>query len=400
MGEIEIKPYSNKPIQYIIMKILFDLQACQPIGHIKFHGGGIYGYIILKKLLEKNPQSLIIYVDCNSYIDPEVEKLINQFNIPIIDASKIKFKDAINESIALVYTPVYSAKLNSILSYNIPIYITIHGMRKLELNRDKYEYLYSNNLKNTIKSYLKQTPIYNLIWKKFYKTFSGVLEHENVNIITVSNHSRSSIYYYYPFITKRINVYYSPSTDNSSLNEIPSYSNEKYYLIISADRWLKNSFRALLAFDRLFASHNLQGKVIVLGLNSQNKLYKRLQHKNKFEIKDYVEKETLESLLKGAFAFIYPSLNEGFGYPPLEAMKYATPVITSGISSIPEVCGDAVLYANPYSEDEIAMRILELEDPSLYKKLQTKSIERYQYIKTKQKNDLEELANLLLSKIQ
>ena len=78
MGEIEIKPYSNKPIQYIIMKILFDLQACQPIGHIKFHGGGIYGYIILKKLLEKSPQSLIIYVDCNSYIDPEVEKLINQ----------------------------------------------------------------------------------------------------------------------------------------------------------------------------------------------------------------------------------------------------------------------------------------------------------------------------------
>lgn len=382
------------------MKILFDLQVCQPIGHIKFHGGGVYGYIILKKIIEKNPQSLIIYMDCNSFVDPEIITLIKKFNIAIIDASKVTFKDALNKNISLVYTPLYSPKLDTILPYDVPIYITIHGMRKLELNRDKYEYLYANNLKNRIKAYLKQTPIYKLLWNKFYNTYHKLLEHKNVHVITVSNHSHSSISYYYPFTKGRINVYYSPSTESSSHEDILPYSNEKYYLIISADRWLKNSFRALLAFDHLFEIHNLPGKVIVLGLSPKNNLYKQLKHKDKFIIKDYVEKETLESLLKGAYALIYPSLNEGFGYPPLEAMKYATPVITSGVSSIPEVCGDAVLYANPYSEDEIAMRILELEDLNLYKKLQTKSIERYQYIKTKQKNDLEELANLLLSKIQ
>lgn len=381
------------------MKILFDLQVCQPIGHIKFHGGGVYGYIILKKLIEKNPQSLIIYMDCNSYIDSEVNKLIKKFNIPFIDASKIKFKDALTKDIKLIYTPLYSSKLESILSYDIPIYITIHGMRKLELNRDKYEYLYTTDLKNTIKAYLKQTPIYNFLWKKFYKTYYKILEHKNVNIITVSNHSHFSISYYYPFTQGRLNVYYSPSTESSTIKDISPYSNEKYYLIISADRWLKNSFRALLAFDKLFESHNINGKVIVLGLQSKNRLYKQLKHKDKFEIKDYVDKETLESLLKGAYALIYPSLNEGFGYPPLEAMKYATPVITSGLSSIPEICGNAVLYANPYSIDEIAMRILELENPELYQKLENISIERYQYIKIKQENDLEALTNLLLKLI-
>lgn len=382
------------------MKILFDLQVCQPIGHIKFHGGGIYGYIVLKKIIEKDPQSLIIYMDCNSFVNPEIITLIERLNIDVIDASKITFKDAIKKNISLVYTPLYSPKLDTILACDVPIYITIHGMRKLELNRDKYEYLYANNVKNRIKAYLKQTPIYKLLWNKFYKTYHKLLEHKNVHVITVSNHSYSSISYYYPFTQGRISVYYSPSTECLTPENIAPYSDEKYYLIISADRWLKNSFRALLAFDHLFEIHNLPGKVIVLGLSPKNNLYKQLKHKDKFIIKDYVEKETLESLLKGAYALIYPSLNEGFGYPPLEAMKYATPVITSGVSSIPEVCGDAVLYANPYSEDEIAMRILELEDLNLYKKLQTKSIERYQYIKTKQKNDLEELANLLLSKIQ
>ena len=382
------------------MKILFDLQVCQQIGHIKFHGGGVYGYIVLKKMIEKNPKALVIYMDSKSYIDPDVLNLIKKFNIPTIDASQTKFKDAISEQIALVYTPLYSSKLDSILDYNVPVYITIHGMRKLELNRDKYEYLYANDLKNTIKAYLKQTPLYNYIWNKFYNTYQKVLGYKNVNVITVSNHSRSSISYYYPSIQERINVYYSPSTESFSTEEISPFSNEKYYLIISADRWLKNSFRALLAFDKLFDSHQINGKVIVLGLHHNNNLLKQLKHKDRFDIKDYVEKETLESLFKGAYALIYPSLNEGFGYPPLEAMKYATPVITSGVASIPEVCGDAVLYANPYSIDEIAMRIIELEDIDLYLKLKNKSIERYQYIKMRQENDLEQLTNLLLNKIQ
>lgn len=56
--------------------------------------------------------------------------------------------------------------------------------------------------------------------------------------------------------------------------------------------------------------------------------------------------------------FVYPSLNEGFGYPPLEAMRYGVPVIASPYSSITETCGGGALYFNPTSIEEIMNRMM------------------------------------------
>jgi glycosyltransferase involved in cell wall biosynthesis len=68
----------------------------------------------------------------------------------------------------------------------------------------------------------------------------------------------------------------------------------------------------------------------------------------------YVSETLRASLLGGARALVYPSLYEGFGLPPLEAMACGTPVITSGVSSLPEVVGDASLLINPLDVDELA----------------------------------------------
>ena len=76
---------------------------------------------------------------------------------------------------------------------------------------------------------------------------------------------------------------------------------------------------------------------------------KSVVNKEKFHFLDYVDYATLENYFNDAFCFVYPSLNEGFGYPPIQAMKYGTPVIASAISSIPEVCQNAVCYFNPFS---------------------------------------------------
>ena len=58
--------------------------------------------------------------------------------------------------------------------------------------------------------------------------------------------------------------------------------------------------------------------------------------------------ELLENVYRGAAAFVYPSLYEGFGLPPLEAMSVDCPVVTSRTSSLPEVCGEAAEYFDPY----------------------------------------------------
>ncbi len=65
---------------------------------------------------------------------------------------------------------------------------------------------------------------------------------------------------------------------------------------------------------------------------------------------DYISQEDLPVLYNGAAAFVYPSLYEGFGIPVLEAMKCGVPVVTSGISSMPEVTGDAAVLIDPYDD--------------------------------------------------
>ncbi len=71
----------------------------------------------------------------------------------------------------------------------------------------------------------------------------------------------------------------------------------------------------------------------------------------------FVPERTLAALYRLADAFAFPSLYEGFGLPPLEAMACGTPVVTSRISSLPEVVGDAALLVDPYDVEDIAAGI-------------------------------------------
>jgi glycosyltransferase involved in cell wall biosynthesis len=84
----------------------------------------------------------------------------------------------------------------------------------------------------------------------------------------------------------------------------------------------------------------------------------------------FVPEKTLTALYRMASVFAYPSLYEGFGLPPLEAMASGVPVVTSGLSSLPEVVGDAALMVDPYSEAAIAEALSRvLDDESLRTRL-------------------------------
>lgn len=92
---------------------------------------------------------------------------------------------------------------------------------------------------------------------------------------------------------------------------------------------------------------------------------------------DYVADADVPLLMSGAKIFLFPSLYEGFGLPPLEAMACGTPVVTASTSSLPEVAGDAALLADPYSVREIAAAIARLEqDEALRQSLIQKGLER------------------------
>ncbi|MFN7202528.1 MAG: glycosyltransferase family 4 protein, partial [Aphanizomenon sp.] len=92
---------------------------------------------------------------------------------------------------------------------------------------------------------------------------------------------------------------------------------------------------------------------------------------------NYVPYNELPIIINQAIALVFPSLWEGFGLPVLEAMACGTPVITSNISSLPEVAGDAAILINPYNIEEIiaAMKII-INDSETRKQLSEKGLKR------------------------
>jgi glycosyltransferase involved in cell wall biosynthesis len=74
----------------------------------------------------------------------------------------------------------------------------------------------------------------------------------------------------------------------------------------------------------------------------------------------YVKDKELHQYFANADALVFPSLYEGFGFPPLEAMAAGCPVLVSNVASMPEICGDAAVYFNPYSPDDIATKLADV----------------------------------------
>lgn len=377
------------------MKLLFDLKAAQGNISGKRHGGGKYAEIVFKRIVERGLPVSCFY-DSTRWLNPEIQEILSENKIPCFDV-----KDCSIDSLMEQYhfDRVYSAlPINVYDVQNGEVYGTIHGLREFETPVDSFFLKYKGQYwKDVIRFFLqKYIPSIGYWWD--WKRDKKYLNKMNFHFCTVSNHSACSFRSYFPQVKGReIKVFYSPST--SSDKEVKENKYERnYFLLVSANRWEKNNLRAIMALDKLFTLGYLDGyRVKVTGVQSSNHFRYKLVNKDRFEFLGYVEDEVLEQLYHDAYCFIYPSLNEGFGYPPLEAMRYGIPVIASPFSSISEICEGAVLYANPLSVEEIMARILYVTKKDVYQSLSEKAKVQYHLITTKQKTDLDLLIDYLYS---
>jgi glycosyltransferase involved in cell wall biosynthesis len=144
-----------------------------------------------------------------------------------------------------------------------------------------------------------------------------------------------------------------------------------YFLHVGASTFHKNTVALLRAFDlfrRRGGAHALYvaGRWTPRALARVRALYPDLLEGGHLRVLGFVADADLAAMYGGATALAYPSLIEGFGLPVLESMRCATPVLTSNTSSLPEVGGDAALYVDPHSPEEIAEGLRRLaDDPSL-----------------------------------
>jgi glycosyltransferase involved in cell wall biosynthesis len=145
----------------------------------------------------------------------------------------------------------------------------------------------------------------------------------------------------------------------------------------------KNLERLIEAFNLLRQAPDLKNvQLLIIGDEiSKYASLRRAVHRYKLHkhvrFFGFVSDQTLAALYRLADAFVFPSLYEGFGLPPLEAMASGTPVITSNVSSLPEVVGDAALMIDPYDPTAIAdaMRRV-LTDAALRADLRARGLER------------------------
>lgn len=373
------------------MNLLFDLACTQPNSSGKRHGGGKYGEIIFIQMIRKGIKFSCFY-DSRYWINPQIKDLCNTNSIPLYDLSKISIKTIIEKyHIDRLYSAI-PQKLA--LTSTCEIIGTVHGLRELETPLDKiffeYKHSFKELLKFTIKYYFPQ--IYHQRKKKQYIKY---YLNSPLKVITVSEHSKYAFMAYFPESrNKEIKVFYSPNT--SPDHSIPlNNNNEKYFMLVSGNRWEKNNLRAIKAFDRLVSMGQIKDvKMKVTGTDGNCFRYK-IQNPTSFEFLGYVDEEQLDKLYANAYLFIYPSLNEGFGYPPIEAMKYKTPVIASPLSSIAEICGEGVLFFNPFSVEEIMNRMMMMMDTERHQKFAEKGYNQYLKIKERQEKDLDLLIDYI-----
>jgi glycosyltransferase involved in cell wall biosynthesis len=156
-----------------------------------------------------------------------------------------------------------------------------------------------------------------------------------------------------------------------------------YFLYLGRPNPYKNLPRLLDAFATLPRSieHHLQivGAFDPRYTPALQQQARELGIENRVQFLDYLSYDDLPRIFNQATALVFPSLWEGFGLPVLEAMACGTPVITSNLSSLPEVAGNAAILVNPYSKEEIAsaMRVL-AEEGETRSRLRELGIERAQ----------------------
>jgi glycosyltransferase involved in cell wall biosynthesis len=179
-------------------------------------------------------------------------------------------------------------------------------------------------------------------------------------VATVSKFSADEIAKYYG--VKRKNIEIIPESGEHILKEIPDYSlHEKfnleegsYFLAVSSYARNKNFSSVVRAVAKL---SNRSFKFVVVGGRDAT-----IFNENGIDVSGavevgYVTDPQLRALYERAACFVFPSLYEGWGLPPMEAMACGCPVLVSNTSALPEVCGYGAAYCDPYDVDDIAKQL-------------------------------------------
>ena len=262
---------------------------------------------------------------------------------------------------------------------DIPLVLTLHDIIFLEPRDKNNKSLYQN-----------------MGWLYRRKVVPKILE-KCLRIITVSNFEKQNIINKLHIPEKRMAMIYNGynewfTTFKDVADIYKSYIDKPgYFFFLGNTDPKKNTERTLVAYSKYLEKSSVKRKLLMADLDKEylNGIIERNHIENIREqivMPGYIVNSDLPYIYNRAFAFLYTSLRESFGIPLLEAMSCGTPVITSNTSSMPEIAGNDAILINPESSDEIAEKMLQLENNELYynaqKEIGLKRAELFSWKKT------------------
>ncbi len=324
---------------------------------------------------EENHQ-LILYGNQNSHIPFSganvTVRILPEYNTFGWDNFQLP-QALLKDKVRLFFSPYEKAPLWS----PVKTIITIHDLLFLYFPGQEY----------------KSKKIYNFIYRKIRKISARQAD----RIITVSEFSKSDIIATYKIDPSKIRVIpngvspaFHPHIDDQTVQAIRTKYRikDEFFLYVGNFKPHKNVHMLIRAYAQLADDIISQYQLVLCGKRDRytDTLEDEVSDRNldhRVIFTDMVPDEELPVLYNGAQLFIFPSLYEGSGFPPLEAMACGTPVIASNRTSLPEVVADAGVLVDPTEAGNITRAIEELlADQNLYQKFQEKGLARAKQFST------------------
>jgi len=324
----------------------------------KFTGIGRYTHELVQNLIrindeKKRPHEIVLFFnnqEFNGYTppNPSVKKILANARHYSF-SEQIKFLGILNnENLDFMHFPHF----NIPYFYRRPYTVTIHDL--------------------TISLFPGKG---NKIWKFFQKiAYDIIIKNATITakkVLTISENTKRDLIEKLDVPAEKIEVIYNGVSDDFTLIEDPKtfqktlnkYKIKKEFLLYTGVwRYHKNLPRLIEAFA-ILKKKNIDISLVITGkpdpeYPETKEKVKELGLTDDVIFTGLVNEEELVHLYNAANIYVFPSLYEGFGLPPLEAMKCGTPVVASNTSSIPEICGEGnAIFFDPYRVEDIADKI-------------------------------------------
>ena len=358
------------------LKLIFDITALHPYKEPSGHRAGVFNTArnILTEFINDERFELTFYSDYKYYYF--IKEIVSEFLKGKVLLDKRRWYEKAAGKLLYISNSM-SKKLKYFLLYLFRCFDFVlpcnNALYKELNNYDAYFSPFDGVKKefvhNPIKKYQlihdvipfiegKKLPPYH--WTK--AIFANI--NENIFYFTNSEYTKQDFLKVFSQIPQNnVKTAYLGVT-TQSVNEVDIYTkynipkNKKYFLSLCSLGKRKNLEFAVKNFITFTEQYHIEDLVFVLSggiwSNYKQTLDKLIKNSSeKIIITGYIEDTDLPALYSNALAFIYPSLYEGFGLPPLEAMGYNCPVIASNRTSLPEICADAALLINPENDVEL-----------------------------------------------